>query len=49
MMSINLSDIAILNIKSFDYRSIINLIINSETINLMQNADLTEKAEHYTT
>ena len=31
MMSINLSDIAILNIKGFDYRSIISLIIKTET------------------
>ena len=43
MMSINLSDIAILNIKRSDYRCIISLISKSEAINLMQNADLTEK------
>ena len=40
MMSINLSGIAILNIKGSDYRCIIS---NIETINLMPNADLTEK------
>ena len=49
MMFVNLSDIAILNIKSSDYRCIITLIRKSEAINLMQNADLTEKAEHYKT
>ena len=43
MMSINLSDIAILNIKGFDYRSIISLINKNETINLLQNTDLTGK------
>ena len=42
-MSVNLSDIAILNIKGSDYRSIISLISKSEAINLMQNADLTAK------
>ena len=49
MMSINLSDIAVLNINGSDYRCIISLIGKNETINLMQNADLTEKAEHYKT
>ena len=43
-MSINLSDIAILNIKDSDYHCIINLISKSEAIDLMQNADLTEKS-----
>ena len=42
MMSINLSDIAILNIKGFDCRCIISLISKIEAINLMQNAYLTE-------
>ena len=37
MMSINLSDIAILNIKGSDYRCIISLINKNEAINLMQN------------
>ena len=45
-MSMNLSDIDILNIKSADYRCIVSGIIKSEAINLMQNIDLTEKAEH---
>ena len=44
MMSMNLSDTDILNIKSSDYRCIISLISKSEAINLMQNADLTEKS-----
>ena len=39
----NFSDIAILNIKSADYHYIIGEISKSETINLMQNTDLTEK------
>ena len=47
MMSMNLSDIAILNIKDSNYRCIISLISKNEAINLMQNADLTKKAEHY--
>ena len=40
----NLSDIAIWNIKGSDYRCIINGIRKSEAINLMQNTDLTEKS-----
>ena len=44
MWSTNLSDIAILNIKGSDSRCIIGLISNNEAINLMQNADLTEKS-----
>ena len=43
MMSINLSHIAILNIKGFDYRCIISIISKNKAIKLMQNADLTEK------
>ena len=39
----NLSDVAILNIKGSDYRCIISLISKNEAINLMKNADLTEK------
>ena len=42
MMSINLNDIAILNIKG--YCCIISLISKNEAINLIQNADLTEKS-----
>ena len=44
MMSMNLSNVAILNIKSTDYRCIISGISKSEAINLMQNIDLTEKS-----
>ena len=43
MMSVNLSDIAILNTKGFDYRCIISLIRKIKSINLMRNADLAEK------
>ena len=43
-MFMNLSDIAMLNIKGSDYRCIISLIRRNEAINLMQNADLTEKS-----
>ena len=43
MMSMNLSDITILNINSVDYRCSINEISKSEAINLMQNVDLSEK------
>ena len=35
---------AILNIKGSDYCCIISLICKNEAINLMQNADLTEKS-----
>ena len=45
MMSMNISDIVILNIKGFDYRCIISLISKYEAIKLMQNADLTGKSE----
>ena len=43
-MSMNLSNIAILNIKDCYYHYIISLISKKEAINLMQNADLTEKS-----
>ena len=42
-MSINLSYIAILNIKGSDYCSVINLISKNEAIKLLQN----EIVEHY--
>ena len=44
LMSMNLSDIAILNIKGSDYCCIISLISKNEAISLPQNADLTEKS-----
>ena len=43
MMSVNLSDIVISNIKGSNYRFIISLISKNETTNLLQNADLNEK------
>ena len=46
MMYINFSDTAILNIHGADYRRIISVISKCETINLMENVDFTEKAEH---
>ena len=49
MMSIKLTDIAILNINSADYRCIISGISKSEVMKLMQNTNLTKKAEHYKT
>ena len=44
VMSVNLSEIAILKIKSSDYHCIISLISKNEAIKLLQNADLTEKS-----
>ena len=44
IMSMNLSNIAILNIKSSDHECIISLISKNESIKLIQNADLTEKS-----
>ena len=43
MMSINLRDIAILNIHDVDYCCIINGISKSEAINLLQKADFIKK------
>ena len=43
IMSINLSDNAILNIKSADYCCIISRISKTEVINLMQKVNLTVK------
>ena len=47
MMSMNLKDISILNIKGSDYRCIISGITKSEATDLMQNTNLIEKAENY--
>ena len=44
MVSMNLSDIAILNIKGSNYCCIISGINKSEAINLVQNIDLTKKS-----
>ena len=43
MTSLNLSDIAIFNIKGSDYGCIISLISKNDVIKLMQYADLTKK------
>ena len=44
MMSMNLSDIAILIIKSADYCCVVSRISKIETINLIENADLSKKS-----
>ena len=44
MMSVNLSDIPIFNIKGSDYCCIISLISKNEAINVMQNAELTKRS-----
>ena len=43
MMSLNLRDLYILNIKGADNCFIVNRVSKSEAVNLMQNIDLTEK------
>ena len=43
-MSVNLSDIAILNIKGSECCCFISLTSKHKTINLLQNAYLTEKS-----
>ena len=43
-MSMSISDIALLNIRSADYCCIISVISKIKAINLMGNADLTEKS-----
>ena len=43
MMSMNLNNIAIRDIKDSYYRCIISSISKNEAINLMENVDLTEK------
>ena len=44
IMSMSISNIAILNIKSAYYRCIISGISNSKAVHLLKNADLTEKS-----
>ena len=44
IMSMNLSNIAFLNIHGADYCSIISRISKSEAIKVIQNIDLTEKS-----
>ena len=43
MMSMNLNDIAILNVQGIDYCCIINRISKSETIGLLINSRLYKK------
>ena len=40
MLSVNISDIAIITVKSVDYRVIIHKISKSEAINLLENSVL---------
>ena len=47
MISMNLCNIAILNIKSADYCYIISGISKNDAINLIQNADIIENMEYY--
>ena len=44
MLSTNLSDITILNIKGSHYRCVISFISKNEAIDLMQNSDLIKKS-----
>ena len=44
LMPVNFSDVALLNNKGSGYCCIFKLISRNEAINLMQNADLTEKS-----
>ena len=41
-MSVNFNNIAVLNISGIDYCCIIDSIIKSNTINLLQNVDLSD-------
>ena len=47
MISVNLSDITILNIKGSDDYCVISLISKNEAIRLIPNADLNKKVEDY--
>ena len=49
MMSINLSDIAISNIKNADYCCFISRIGKCKAIKLMQNIKFNQKMQHYKT
>ena len=49
MISMSLSDNALLNIKGTENRCIISGIYKSEATNSMPNIDLTKKVEHYET
>ena len=43
MLSVNMSDIAIITIKNVDYRSIIQNISKSESIDLLKNSVLEDR------
>ena len=43
MMSVNLDNVAILNMNGVNYRCILSGIRKSEAVNLLQNANLSEK------
>ena len=43
MMSVNLNDVAILNIKGADYCGIISGIRQTDAVDVLQNANLTKK------
>ena len=45
MMSINLSNVAILNIRGVDYCCTVNGISKSDAVSVLENADLTEVGE----
>ena len=47
MMTIILTNIAILNIKDSDYPCVTSLISKNDVINLMENAYLNEKSRNY--
>ena len=49
MMSMDLSDIALLNIKSSDFCSIVSRISIKDAKNLIQTINLTKKIEYYKT
>ena len=47
IISVDLNNIAILNINGPDYCCNINRISKDDALNLLKNTDLTEKREHY--
>ena len=44
-ISINLNDIPVINLNGINYRCIISGINKSEVVNLLQNANLSEKSD----
>ena len=47
IMSVNLNDMAILNIWIVDHQSLINGISKGEAVILLQNIHLSKKVDHY--